>query len=297
VLRRQNRVVAQVSRAFLAMSSICSAFSATTCFGQTDQPPDIEISQSPSPGVAGFSTYFFDVVPAVGTTISSVDGHFATTIPGTMRQVNPSNLATVFTNNNAAIVNSGENPDADSQFEFNSGDAVLVFDAVESSTQLSAALGGLQPLTTKFTLAHVVVADDVTGMWTIGVVQRDATGIGREYHLSGVFGPELTVLQGDYNNSGVIDAADYVVWRHTLGQTGEGLAADGNGNQAIDADDYAVWRSRFGISVGGKSAVDNSNVPEPATEMMLFAGVLLILGGNVHRYFRTACIKSSKCTC
>jgi hypothetical protein len=54
------------------------------------------------------------------------------------------------------------------------------------------------------------------------------------------------LLPGDYNQNGVVDAADYVAWRNTLGQSGSGLGADGNGNGRIDAGDYAVWRAHFG---------------------------------------------------
>ena len=53
-------------------------------------------------------------------------------------------------------------------------------------------------------------------------------------------------MAGDYNANGTIDAADYIVWRKTLGQTGNGLAADGNGDNEIDADDYNVSRAISG---------------------------------------------------
>jgi hypothetical protein len=46
------------------------------------------------------------------------------------------------------------------------------------------------------------------------------------------------VLPGDYNHNGVVDTANYTVWRDSLGQTGAGLAADGNGNGVIE------WRLR-----------------------------------------------------
>ena len=48
---------------------------------------------------------------------------------------------------------------------------------------------------------------------------------------------------GDYNLNGVVDAADYTVWRNTLGQVADGLAADGNASGTIDAGDYDVWKS------------------------------------------------------
>ena len=80
-------------------------------------------------------------------------------------------------------------------------------------------------------------------------------------------------LADDYN--GIIDAADYVVWRDTLGQTGSDLAADGNGNGAIDTGDYDVWRAHFSQAVGsGASASANAAIPEPATLVLLLVGIL-----------------------
>ena len=59
---------------------------------------------------------------------------------------------------------------------------------------------------------------------------------------------------GDYNQDGKVDAADYVVFRHTLGQTGFGLAADGNGNNQIDTGDYDVCAAHFGRTGGSGSS-------------------------------------------
>jgi hypothetical protein len=82
---------------------------------------------------------------------------------------------------------------------------------------------------------------------------------------------ENVFLLGDYNMNGVVDAADYTVWRNTLGQMGAGLAADGNGDSVVDADDYGVWKSHFGnMAPGSGSATSaNSAVPEPATLVLL----------------------------
>jgi hypothetical protein len=76
----------------------------------------------------------------------------------------------------------------------------------------------------------------------------------------------LEMSAGDYNHNGAVDAADYVLWRDTLGQMGAGLAADGNNNGQIDAGDFDVWRANFGIPVIGASATAgwaNGVVPEP----------------------------------
>jgi hypothetical protein len=50
---------------------------------------------------------------------------------------------------------------------------------------------------------------------------------------------------GDYNNDNVIDAADYTVWRDTLGSTTK-LAADGNKNGIVDPLDGLIWRQNYG---------------------------------------------------
>jgi hypothetical protein len=85
-------------------------------------------------------------------------------------------------------------------------------------------------------------------------------------------------LPGDYNVDGTVDAADYTVWRDTLGSVTL-LAADGSGNHAIDQDDYAVWRDNFGRSEGGFAAaairpVQSTTVPEPATMRLLVWTIL-----------------------
>jgi hypothetical protein len=54
-------------------------------------------------------------------------------------------------------------------------------------------------------------------------------------------------LCGDYNLDGVVDAADYVVWRKTLGSSViPYLGADGNGDCAVDQADRSMWMAHFG---------------------------------------------------
>jgi len=87
------------------------------------------------------------------------------------------------------------------------------------------------------------------------------------------------VSVADYNLNGEVDAADYVLYRNTLGQSGTGLPADGNGNNQIDAGDYDVWRAHFGETAGsGAGASANAAVPEPATlvQIVLMAAVVSI---------------------
>lgn len=60
---------------------------------------------------------------------------------------------------------------------------------------------------------------------------------------------ELPTPAGDYNQNGVVDAADYVLWRKTFGST-TSLQANGDDAGAstgiIDEADYAAWRNNFG---------------------------------------------------
>lgn len=76
-------------------------------------------------------------------------------------------------------------------------------------------------------------------------------------------------LVGDYNGDGFVDAADYTVYRDSLGDSvtaGEG--ADGNGNGVIDTGDYDLWVENYG---GGSSTA--AAVPEPAGLVLLACGV------------------------
>ncbi|MCI0333391.1 MAG: PEP-CTERM sorting domain-containing protein [Planctomycetes bacterium] len=85
-------------------------------------------------------------------------------------------------------------------------------------------------------------------------------------------------LLGDYNRNGVVEAADYVVWRKTLGDVGMDLLADGNGNDEIDAGDFDVWRAHFGNTfVPGAGGGSASGVPEPSTLWMVLGAVAACL--------------------
>jgi hypothetical protein len=92
-----------------------------------------------------------------------------------------------------------------------------------------------------------------------------------EYRTDSLLGSQVTLLMapplpGDYNHDGMVDSADYSVWRDSLGSTTK-LAADGNGNGIIDAGDYDLWLSQFGRAVAGSGAT--ATVPEPASWLAL----------------------------
>ncbi len=77
---------------------------------------------------------------------------------------------------------------------------------------------------------------------------------------------------GDYNNNGTVDAADYVLWRN-----GGTLSNDPNpGNPTAQ---YDLWKANFGKPPGSGSGSGLGAVPEPATLIMLLAGLALFATG------------------
>jgi T5SS/PEP-CTERM-associated repeat protein len=92
-------------------------------------------------------------------------------------------------------------------------------------------------------------------------------------------GLALQVIAGDYNQDGVVGAADYTVWRNSLHQQVEaGSGADGDRDGYIDEDDFEVWKSFFGrvvVDGGGGGAGAAAGVPEPASCILLVAGMIV----------------------
>jgi hypothetical protein len=77
-------------------------------------------------------------------------------------------------------------------------------------------------------------------------------------------------VAGDYNNNGVVDTADYALWRDNVGAatlTNRGSGITG----PVGAADYNFWKARFG-STSGSGAVQ---VPEPAGILLVLSGLLL----------------------
>lgn len=75
-------------------------------------------------------------------------------------------------------------------------------------------------------------------------------------------------LDGDYNDDGIVDAADYVVFQKFLGQT-SGLPNDPNAGTIIDVDQYNTWAQNYGQSSSGSGGT----VPEPTSITMLAIGL------------------------
>jgi hypothetical protein len=81
---------------------------------------------------------------------------------------------------------------------------------------------------------------------------------------------------GDFNNNGVVDTADYALWRNTVG-TATLLRNDPIGGQ-IGTPQYNVWRANFGNSTPGGAGAGTSlaSVPEPGSILLLLIAALAL---------------------
>jgi Concanavalin A-like lectin/glucanases superfamily len=168
-------------------------------------------------------------------------------------------------------------------------------------TKASAA--GANPVTTTSTLLSVLATDATAGetaltyTWsTIGTppapVSFSANGTNAAKNSTatftqpGTYGLAVTIVNpvaglpttstinltvilrpGDYNNSGIVDAGDYVLWRKSVGSStliNRNSFITGPVGQA----DYAFWRSRFGVAIpaSGDSLVVSEGINSSAGE-------------------------------
>ena len=86
---------------------------------------------------------------------------------------------------------------------------------------------------------------------------------GNQYFTVPSAGPGPT---GDFNNDGVWDARDYVIWR------------DSDNTPA----GYAAWKAKFGTGAGGGAGLGNVAVPEPTSTLLATLG-LILFGGLARR--------------
>lgn len=84
---------------------------------------------------------------------------------------------------------------------------------------------------------------------------------------------QVIATPGDYNDDGVVDAADYVVWRKFLNSPGVDLPNEGASEGSVASDDYDVWRANYGAGSGGHGS--DAVVPEPCLAIMVQSGLLL----------------------
>ena len=95
-------------------------------------------------------------------------------------------------------------------------------------------------------------------------------------------------VAGDFNGDGLVNLADYTVWRDNLGAADDSAIGNvGDGVPGVDAGDYATWKTQFGERQDSSSVSGTAAVPEPST-WLLVAGTLAMLSRYVDRRPRRA---------
>lgn len=138
--------------------------------------------------------------------------------------------------------------------------------------------------------AQLAIGDISSTNFTSAAAQA---GLSMQFILSE--GLTSSAASGDYNNNGVVDAADYTTWRDRMGQT----FTLTNVNPAaatptiVDQEDYDFWKAQFGMTGGavpettfrvgsiffdatagsGGGGLGGLAVPEPNTGLLLLMGV------------------------
>jgi len=123
---------------------------------------------------------------------------------------------------------------------------------------------------------------DVTANESIEVFINDSNGSGAQsvwYDGVGIASVLSTIaVPGDFNDDGLVDLADYAVWRDNLGAAESVLpAGSGDGSGTVDAGDYLSWKSNYnvpGAIVASESGP--TSVPEPSSTLLL---ILVVAGG------------------
>jgi hypothetical protein len=88
-------------------------------------------------------------------------------------------------------------------------------------------------------------------------------------------------LPGDYNRDHHVNDLDYQLWKSDFGSTNS-PAVDGNGNGVVDAADYTIWRNHVGLGAGSWAAGDG--VPEPTSLWFTLSSVFVLwLASGIRR--------------
>jgi serralysin len=135
--------------------------------------------------------------------------------------------------------------------------ALTVFDTNGVSDLGTASM---QPAGTIESLSDVMLP--AAGTYYARIMGADDTIQLYELSLSVV----ASLLPGDYNFDGSVDAADYAVWRKNPADYGS------------DPDGYNTWRAHFGQTAGAGAATGQAGdalaaVPEPTSVILMLLGV------------------------
>ena len=90
-------------------------------------------------------------------------------------------------------------------------------------------------------------------------------------------------IPGDYDRNGRVEPADFAKWKADFGLqvAAAGDGADGNSDGVVDTADYTIWRRHYNISGSGATAVartmpSSATIPEPSAWLVCVSGFALL---------------------
>lgn len=127
--------------------------------------------------------------------------------------------------------------------------------------------------------AFLVSAGGVEGMFADVSLPELSAGLDWQLASDGmatyltVIEEAVVSLSGDFNSDGIVDAADYTVWRDHLGDADEAnLGHNGDGG-GVSAADYELWVAHFGESNPGSGGGGFAAVPEPNSALLILVAI------------------------
>lgn len=92
------------------------------------------------------------------------------------------------------------------------------------------------------------------------------------------------IRYGDFNDDGLVDAADYTLWRDHAGDIDDVAILDrGDGVAGVDFGDFETWKENFGTAYGS-AAVSALNAPEPSAFASILAVAIAFFGNSGLRF-------------
>ena len=136
--------------------------------------------------------------------------------------------------------------------------------ASNTFTLLNAA-GGIFGVFSNVTTGQRLTTVDGIGSFVVNY--GPGSGFNQSQIVLSAFESLSPMLPGDYNQDGVVDSADYVVWRNGLGTT-------------HTQNDYTIWRAYFGQTSGSSASTtagtSSAPIPEPDALLMILMGMILM---------------------
>lgn len=162
----------------------------------------------------------------------------------------------------------GGEVDAGYPLELSSAGGTIYY-SLDGATDPREIGGGVNPAAAVQAYTGPIVLTADTTVWAR---VREPSGA-----WSGLVKADFSVLQlpGDYDKNGLIDVADYNIWKSTYGSTSD-LRADGNEDGIVDAADFTVWGDSFAQqpTVVTAAAASPTTVTGVSTDLSVLGGVL-----------------------